>query len=69
MARTYRTGEGTGLSAWNPKVWPFRLIYTTGFALFTLQIFGRLLESLLVLFGGEPPKHPDATTDEQAGAA
>jgi len=69
VARTYRTGEGSGLSAWNPQVWPFRLVYTIGFALFALQVFGRLLEALLVLFGGTPPKHPEATTDEQAGAA
>ena len=28
-----------------------------------------LLSPLLLLFGGTPPKHPEATTDEQAGAA
>lgn len=69
VARTYRTGEGSGLSAWNPKVWPFRLIYTFGFALFAVQMFGRTLEALLVLTGGNPPAHPDATIDEKAGAA
>ncbi|NIY94926.1 MAG: TRAP transporter small permease subunit [Rhodobacteraceae bacterium] len=69
VARTYRTGEGSGLSAWNPKVWPFRLVYTVGFALFSLQVFGRFLEALLVLSGGKPPSHPDATVDEKAGAA
>ncbi|MHA7868581.1 MAG: TRAP transporter small permease subunit [Salipiger thiooxidans] len=69
VARTYRTGEGSGLSAWNPKVWPFRLVYTAGFALFALQVFGRLLEALLVLSGGKPRSHPDATVDEKAGAA
>lgn len=69
VARTIRTGEGTGLSAWNPKVWPFRMIYTLGFALFALQMFGRTLEAVVVLFGGTPPPHPDATIDEKAGAA
>lgn len=69
VARTYRTGEGSGLSAWNPKVWPFRLAYTLGFALFGLQMFGKMLEALLVLTGGTPPQHPETTLEEKAGAA
>lgn len=47
----YRSGEGTGLSAWNPQVWPYRVVFVIGFALFALQAFAKLLESLSRLVG------------------
>lgn len=50
----YRSGEGSGLSAWNPKVWPYRVVYVVGFALFALQSFAKLLENLLVAIGHAP---------------
>ena len=55
----YRTGEGSGLSAWNPVIWPYRVIYVVGFAAFALQSFGKCLENILVVFGAQPGKsHP-----------
>jgi len=51
VASVYRTGEGTGLSAWNPPIWPYRVIYVIGFALFALQCFAKAIENLLVVFG------------------
>lgn len=51
VASVYRTGEGTGLSAWNPPIWPYRVIYVIGFALFSLQCFAKAIENLLVVFG------------------
>jgi len=68
VARAIRTWEGSGLSAWNPLVWPFRLVYTTGFALFGLQMFGKILEALLKFMGETPPPAPDASLEEKAGA-
>lgn len=53
-AAAYRSGEGSGLSAWNPQVWPYRIVYTIGFGLFTLQCFAKLIENLLVVFGRTP---------------
>jgi TRAP-type mannitol/chloroaromatic compound transport system permease small subunit len=50
----YRSGEASGLSAWNPKIWPYRVIYVVGFALFALQSFAKLLENLLVVLGHAP---------------
>lgn len=50
----YRSGEASGLSAWNPKIWPYRVIYVLGFALFALQSFAKLLENLLVVLGHAP---------------
>jgi|AntRauTorckE5430_2_1112549.scaffolds.fasta_scaffold05922_4 TRAP-type mannitol/chloroaromatic compound transport system permease small subunit len=69
VVRAVRTWEGSGLSAWNPLVWPFRLVYTAGFALFGLQMFGKVLEAILKVLGGSPPAHPEVTIDEKAGAA
>lgn len=51
---TYRSGEGSGLSAWNPQVWPYRVIYVIGFALFALQTFAKMLENVLIVFGRSP---------------
>lgn len=47
----YRTGEGSGLSAWNPKIWPYRAIYAVGFGLFALQSAARAIENLLAALG------------------
>ncbi|MFA6964386.1 TRAP transporter small permease subunit [Bosea sp. (in: a-proteobacteria)] len=53
FAGVYRTGEGSGLSAWNPPIWPYRFIYALGFGLFALQCLGKAIENLLVVFGRE----------------
>ncbi len=50
----FRSGEGSGLSAWNPKIWPYRILYVVGFALFALQTFAKTIENLLVVFGHTP---------------
>jgi TRAP-type mannitol/chloroaromatic compound transport system permease small subunit len=50
----FRSGEGSGLSAWNPKIWPYRVIYVIGFALFTLQCFAKFIENVLVVFSHTP---------------
>jgi TRAP-type mannitol/chloroaromatic compound transport system permease small subunit len=47
----FRSGEVSGISAWNPVVWPFRTILFVGLAVFTLQIVAELLRSLSQLFG------------------
>jgi len=51
--RAYVTGEGSGESAWNPIVWPFRLFFVIGFVLFALQIVAEILKSILLLSGAE----------------
>lgn len=56
VADVYRTGEGSGLSAWNPVIWPYRVIYVFGFATFTLQAFGKFLENLLTALGSNAGK-------------
>ncbi len=47
----YKSGEGSGLSAWNPQVWPYRSVFVLGFGLFALQTFAKALENLLIALG------------------
>ena len=43
--------ERSGNSAWNPIIWPFRLVLLAGFALLGLQLISEILKSLAVLLG------------------
>jgi TRAP-type mannitol/chloroaromatic compound transport system permease small subunit len=61
----YRTGEKSGGSAWNPRVWPFRLIVLAGFAAFTLQIVASILKTWTKLMAGA--QTPDAGSDAPHG--
>ena len=49
--RAYVSGEVTGKSAWNPPVWPFRVILSVGFVFFAIQIAVEFLGALLTLLG------------------
>lgn len=50
-----RRNETSGESFWNPPVWPFRLCFIIGFALFLLQLVLELIKCLFVLFDRDPP--------------
>ena len=54
----YETGEGSGLSAWNPNIWPYRVIYALGFALFGVQCVAKVIENVHVALGRELEKEP-----------
>lgn len=58
FADAYRSGEGSGLSAWNPQVWPYRMVFVVGFALFALQTFAKAIENALVVLGRAPQDRP-----------
>jgi TRAP-type mannitol/chloroaromatic compound transport system permease small subunit len=49
----YESHERTGMSAFNPVIWPFRLIMCTAFALLFLQALSELLRCISVLSGRE----------------
>ncbi|WP_417767434.1 TRAP transporter small permease subunit [Stappia sp.] len=49
----YKTGEGSGLSSWNPQIWPYRVVYAVGFALFALQCLAKTIQNLLIAFDAE----------------
>jgi TRAP-type mannitol/chloroaromatic compound transport system permease small subunit len=47
----WRFGERSGQSAWNPRVWPFRLIMAIGFILLAIQTVSEILKRFAVLLG------------------
>lgn len=47
----YQSGELSGQSAWNPPIWPFRLVFFSGFLLLSIQGTVSLLRALTVAFG------------------
>jgi TRAP-type mannitol/chloroaromatic compound transport system permease small subunit len=58
----YKSGERSGGSAWNPKVWPFRLVLFVGFTAFTLQVVAEIVKRVTRLRGrpiasADPPTH------------
>jgi len=52
--QAYQSGETSGQSAWNPVIWPFRLVFFAGFALLLLQGIAELIRVVRFLAG----KHP-----------
>ena len=47
------SGETSGESAWNPIIWPFRMIFFAGIALLALQGTAELIKAIRVLRGGD----------------
>jgi len=47
----YQWGETSGESAWNPVIWPFRLIFLLGLVLFWLQGLAELIKCIRFLTG------------------
>lgn len=47
-------------SAWNPYIWPFKLMIPVSAALLLLQGIVKLVQDLRVLFGRQPPLPPPA---------
>ena len=57
----FQSGEGSGLSAWNPPVWPYRYIFALGFGLFALEALAKAIENILLAIGvtGIAPAHQE----------
>jgi TRAP-type mannitol/chloroaromatic compound transport system permease small subunit len=45
------TNELSGQSAWNPVIWPFKLVFFVAFVLLVLQIVAEILKAILFLAG------------------
>jgi TRAP-type mannitol/chloroaromatic compound transport system permease small subunit len=58
----FLTGEKSGQSAWNPLVWPFRLILFLGVLAWMLQTIAEVVKSALWLVG--VPTSPPALAGE-----
>lgn len=50
----YQWGETSGASAWNPVIWPFRLVLFAGIVLLGIQVTAEILRCLAVLSGTSP---------------
>lgn len=48
------SGETSGESAWNPLIWPFRMVFFLGFLLLALQATAELIKAVYRLGGRDP---------------
>ena len=42
----FQTGEQSGESAWNPIIWPYRLVFSLGIFLLTLQSIAEVIKNI-----------------------
>jgi TRAP-type mannitol/chloroaromatic compound transport system permease small subunit len=49
VLKAYESQERSGMSAFNPVIWPFRLVMGAAFVLLTLQAIAQLIRCYLVL--------------------
>lgn len=47
----FQSGDRSGESAWNPVIWPFRLVFFIGFAVLTLQAVAECVRAFLAVIG------------------
>ena len=45
------TGERSGQSAWNPAIWPFRMVLALSFTMLVLQVVAEMVKCIEVLRG------------------
>jgi TRAP-type mannitol/chloroaromatic compound transport system permease small subunit len=48
---SFNMGERSGQSAWNPLIWPFKLIFFVAFVLLVSQILGEIIKAIQYLRG------------------
>lgn len=46
----FHSNEVSGVSAWNPVIWPFKTIWFLGFAMLCLQVFAESLKATISLW-------------------
>lgn len=54
----YLSGETSGDSAWNPVIWPFRLVFFAGFLMLALQATAEFIKAVYVALGRPAPGAP-----------
>lgn len=62
---SYRSNELSGQSAWNPVIWPFKLIFFIAFVLLVLQVLGEILKAVMYLAGRRSHYDAEVTTEPQ----
>ncbi len=63
--KALRTGELSGQSAWNPPVWPFKLVFFVAFVLLVLQIIAEVIKAIEYLAGRRASYEGDAAVEPQ----
>ncbi|MBL6599870.1 MAG: TRAP transporter small permease subunit [Alphaproteobacteria bacterium] len=63
----YVTGEVSGESAWNPIIWPFRVVWFLGFVSLTLQGIAELIKNVMILQGIDIAQYGFGATEEATG--
>jgi TRAP-type mannitol/chloroaromatic compound transport system permease small subunit len=48
---SFYTNEMSGQSAWNPPIWPFKLVFFVAFVLLVLQILAEVIKAIQYLRG------------------
>ncbi len=61
--RAFQTGELSGQSAWNPVIWPFKLVFFVAFVLTVLQIVAEIIKAILYLRGARPTYERDIAAE------
>jgi TRAP-type mannitol/chloroaromatic compound transport system permease small subunit len=59
----YISNELSGQSAWNPIIWPFKLVFFVAFVLLVLQIFAEIFKAILYLSGNRPSYEADGSAE------
>jgi TRAP-type mannitol/chloroaromatic compound transport system permease small subunit len=59
----YASQERSGMSAFNPVIWPFRLVLFTAFVLLVLQGIAKLIRAFRVLADQPIPEAPESQGD------
>lgn len=62
-ARALASNELSGQSAWNPIIWPFKLVFFVAFVLLVLQILAEVIKAVLYLRGKRPRYEADTPAE------
>lgn len=57
--KSLKTMESSGQSAWNPVIWPFRMVFFSGFVLLLLQGIAETIRVVRFLAGRDPNWNAD----------
>ena len=66
MLEAYDYNEVSGESAWNPVIWPFRLVWAIGYSALCLQVISEILKNILAFRGTDVSKYGFVGPEEKS---
>jgi TRAP-type mannitol/chloroaromatic compound transport system permease small subunit len=63
--KALRSGELSGQSAWNPIIWPFKLVFFIAFLLLVLQVIAEMIKAVQYLSGRRASYEGQAAAEPQ----